>query len=89
MDKEQRLRAARVLAEFLRNEDLRAVFDAFIDEATDALANTPATAVTQLQDAAYQLRARRDFLLILKRFLGDASMHEANEKELLKKGEPN
>lgn len=89
MDKEQRLRAARVLSEFLRNEDLRVVFDSFINEATQSLATTPPAAADHLREAAYRLQARKDFLLTLKRFLGDASVHEANEKESHKTGEPN
>ena len=89
MDKEQRLRAAKVLIEFLRNEDLRAVFDEYISDATNDLANVPPTAATQLQNAAFKLEARKDFLLHIRQCLGEASVIEAKKKAALNQGEPN
>ena len=89
MDKETRIRRAKVLVEFLRSEDLRSVLDEYIEDARTALANVEPCAATQLQAAAYQLQARKDFLLTLKRCLSDASIHEAKEKALRNEGEPN
>lgn len=88
MDKEQKIRRAKVLAEFLRSEDLRSVLDDYLAEARDNLAAIEPCSVSQLQDAAYQLRARQEFLLTLRRCLGDASFHDAQEKAARNEGEP-
>lgn len=88
MDREQRIRRAKILAEFLRSEEMRSVFDDYINEAVEALARIEPSAATQLQDAAYQVRARQDFLLTLRRCLGDASVQDAKEKAARNEGEP-
>lgn len=88
MDKEFRIRRAKILTEFLRSEELRTVLDDYIAEARDELAGIEPSAATQLQDAAYRLRARQDFLLTLKRCLGDARIHEAGERAARNEGEP-
>jgi hypothetical protein len=88
MDKEFRIRRAKILTEFLRSEELRTVLDDYINEAKDNLAAIPPSAITQLQDAAYQLRARQEFLLTLKGVLSDASIHDAKEKAARNEGEP-